>query len=397
MRTVRGREGGRLPGGAGREGDRGGGDPRRSGNSGDGGPATAARLRCAGSIAVGADGGILIADLLARRIRRVDPAGVISTVAGTGRRAISGDGGAATAAAIGSPAGVATLPGGGFAIASARFARNDRVQAAIRVVDGAGIITTRAGEYATALAAEPDGSLLLTNGSKGDAPVRRLRPDGTLSVAAAVGDRIGIPEFLRVAGDPLGSVAVITDAAVPTPDGGMLLSTDFGISYVAAPSSQVLAVAMLPATRHVRPDLEVSVRLTRGAHVTVEARRKGRVRARASLDAPAGDAVVSLGRVRPGLYRVRVVTEEAGHVATARARVLAGGRLPVSFVRGFVTDRLGLSETFDRGGPKLGRCTRRGSLRVDCRLRRQRRCVEVVSVRQRADGTLSARSRGCRR
>ena len=337
----------------------------------------------------------MIADFLARRIRRVDPQGVIRTVAGTGGRTISGDGGAATAAAIGSPTGVAALPGGGYAIASVRYAGYDRVQAAIRVVDSAGVITTRARQYATALAAEADGSLLLTDAFQDNAPVRRLSPDGRVSVAVAVGDRIGIPEFLHVDGDPFGSDAVTTSAAVPAPDGGLLLAADFGISYVAAPSPQVLAVALLPATRRVRRNLDVSVRLTRGAHVTVEARREGRVRARASLDASAGDAVISLGRLRPGLYSVRVVTEAEGQVATAHAFVLAGGRLPVTFVRDFLADRLGLSETFVGGAPTLGRCAQLGSRRVDCKLRRRRRCVEVISVRQRLDGTLAARSRRC--
>src|SRR5829696_4321882 len=52
------------------------GIPGRRGTSGDGGPATAARLRCAGSLSVEADGAVLIADSIASGIRRVDPHGI---------------------------------------------------------------------------------------------------------------------------------------------------------------------------------------------------------------------------------------------------------------------------------------------------------------------------------
>jgi hypothetical protein len=66
------------------------------GFSGDGGPATLARLDFPGSVAVDAAGNLFVA-VLGHRVRRVTPGGVISTVAGTGstRLGTSGDGGPA--------------------------------------------------------------------------------------------------------------------------------------------------------------------------------------------------------------------------------------------------------------------------------------------------------------
>ncbi|MBC7976342.1 MAG: serine/threonine protein kinase, partial [Myxococcales bacterium] len=71
------------------------------GFAGDGGPATAARLARPDGIAIGGDGSIYISDRLNSRIRKVATDGVITTVAGTGMKGMSGDGGPATAAAFG--------------------------------------------------------------------------------------------------------------------------------------------------------------------------------------------------------------------------------------------------------------------------------------------------------
>lgn len=64
------------------------------GFSGDGGPAARAQLRSPHSIAIGADGRLLICDVGNHRIRRVDVrTGTIETYAGTGAREATPDGG----------------------------------------------------------------------------------------------------------------------------------------------------------------------------------------------------------------------------------------------------------------------------------------------------------------
>jgi len=71
------------------------------GFAGDDGPATEARLARPDGVAVTSDGTLYIADRLNSRIRKVTPDGVISTFAGTGEKAMYGDGGPASAAAFG--------------------------------------------------------------------------------------------------------------------------------------------------------------------------------------------------------------------------------------------------------------------------------------------------------
>jgi hypothetical protein len=114
----------------------GGGFPA-TGN-GDGGAATAAKLNSPGDVVVTPDGGFLIADTASWRIRKVSPSGVITTVAGNGTQGFAGDGGPASAAQLSSPTGIAVTPDGGFLIADSQ---NNR----IRKVDAAGMISTVAG------------------------------------------------------------------------------------------------------------------------------------------------------------------------------------------------------------------------------------------------------------
>jgi hypothetical protein len=71
-----------------------------AGFSGDGGLATEARLRFPFSLIVDAAGNVLIADTDNYRVRKVNPAGMISTVVGTGKAGFSGDGGPATEARL---------------------------------------------------------------------------------------------------------------------------------------------------------------------------------------------------------------------------------------------------------------------------------------------------------
>jgi sugar lactone lactonase YvrE len=104
--------------------------------SGDGGAATNARLNRCDGIAVDGIGNLFIADTLNNRIRKVDPNGIISTVAGGG--ASLGDGGAATNARLYNPYGLTLDSNGDLFIA-------DTLNSRIRRVDANGIITTVAG------------------------------------------------------------------------------------------------------------------------------------------------------------------------------------------------------------------------------------------------------------
>ena len=73
------------------------------GYSGDGGPATAAWLAYPRGLKVTADGQIFVAESGNDRIRKIDAAGIITTFAGNGMPFLKGDGGLATSAQLGYP------------------------------------------------------------------------------------------------------------------------------------------------------------------------------------------------------------------------------------------------------------------------------------------------------
>jgi hypothetical protein len=196
--------------------------------SGDGGPATVAALNNPAGVAVMPDGGYLIADAGNDRVRRVFPDGTIRTVAGTGMYGFSGDGGPATAANLQAPLGVAALPDGGFLIADAAAAR-------VRRVSPSGIITTVAGtgtrgisgDGGPATAAEiydpqgvatmPDGGFLIADG---DYVVRRVSPTGTISTVAGT----GTPGFSGDGGPATAAQLTNPNAVAVTADGGFLIA-----------------------------------------------------------------------------------------------------------------------------------------------------------------------------
>ena len=75
---------------------------------GDGGPATLASLNSPYSVAVDGSGNMYVSDRDSHRVRYVNPAtGLISTVVGTGVAGTGGDGGAGTSAQLSSPQGLA--------------------------------------------------------------------------------------------------------------------------------------------------------------------------------------------------------------------------------------------------------------------------------------------------
>ncbi len=78
------------------------------GYSGDNGPATSAKLFSPHDVSLDSTGNVYIADRLNNCIRKVTVStDIISTIAGTGASSYSGDGGAATAAELYNPIGVA--------------------------------------------------------------------------------------------------------------------------------------------------------------------------------------------------------------------------------------------------------------------------------------------------
>ena len=109
------------------------------GFSGDGGPATAATLRNPEGVAVDGDGNVYFTDTNNHRIRKVTVTGIITTVAGDGTEGFAGDGGLATSASLDNPTAIAIDGDGNFYLSDTG---NSRVR---KVAAGTGIISTVAG------------------------------------------------------------------------------------------------------------------------------------------------------------------------------------------------------------------------------------------------------------
>ncbi|MDE2179981.1 MAG: tandem-95 repeat protein [candidate division NC10 bacterium] len=142
------------------------------GFSGDGGSATQARLQGPFGVAVAPDGSLYIADSNNERIRRVGPDGIITTVAGGGTPPDGlGDGGSATQARLQGPFGVAVAPDGSLYIAAHYRIRRVGPDGIIATVAGTGTRgfssdggpATQAMLYPFGVAVAPDGSVYIAD------------------------------------------------------------------------------------------------------------------------------------------------------------------------------------------------------------------------------------------
>ena len=205
-----------------------------AGDGGDGGPATAARLELPGGVAVDRDGNLFIADHGNHRIRKVDAAGIITTVAGTGEAGFSGDGGPATTAQLSHPFAIAFDPQGRLVISDFGNARIRRVEAdgTIHTIMGTGIPnaagdggpgTAASMRSASALAFDRDGNLLIAE--QYSMRIRRLAPDGTVTTFAGTGMQGSSGD-----GGPATAATFQYPAGVAAgPDGSVFVSDQDGI------------------------------------------------------------------------------------------------------------------------------------------------------------------------
>lgn len=164
-----------------------------SGFSGDGGQATAAQLKYPTNVAVDLSGNVYITDANNARIRKVTPAGIISTYVGDGSLGYGGDGGQATAAQLHNPRGLHVDAAGNLYIA-AMFSQK------VRVVDPTGIINTvagtgtsgYAGDGGSAISAQlkdpsgigKDAAGNMYIADKSNHCIRKVTPTGTISTIA---------------------------------------------------------------------------------------------------------------------------------------------------------------------------------------------------------------------
>jgi hypothetical protein len=299
----------------------------------DGVPATEARLRYPTSLAWAVDGALLIADRDDNRVRRLDPhSGTISTVAGTGQRRSSGDGGLATAAPLDWPTWITVGPHSGYAVVelSNRSAR-------IRRVSRTGIIRTVAGGGA---------------GRSFGLGTSMLNGDGGVARRASLFD----------AGD-----------LVLTPKDEYVFADDDLIRLVTSPRTVRLGLALrtaLPGRRRVSYTLTVPARLRfevrgDGGRLLRQRRaRAGRGYFRLPAGLPAGGWILTLRATSSAGISVR----KAGLITAPRLsrRVAAAAIQADDAGRPLITPR-GLDTAIRRGDEiRPTRCRRFGPRRVDC-------------------------------
>ena len=213
------------------------------GGTGDGGPATAAQIDNPFGLGRGPDGALWFCEYTGQRIRKVDKDGTIHTMAGTGKKGYSGDGGPALQACFNLPHEIRFDKEGNYYIA-------DMVNSAIRRVDAkTGVITTFAGtgkpgysgdggpankaELKQPHSIQFDGAGDLYICDIGNNVIRKVdMKTGNISTFAGTGKPGDTPEGSPVAGTPLkGPRSMDFDAAgnlwIVTREGNQVLKFDF--------------------------------------------------------------------------------------------------------------------------------------------------------------------------
>lgn len=200
-----------------------------AGDGGDGGPAADAQLNRPRAVAV-ANGTVIIADSANNRVRAVSPAGRIRTIAGSGAPGDRGDGGAATAAAVGGPIAVAALDDGRVLVVGAGSNR-------VRVFEPGGNIAAFAGSGRDGFGGD--------DGPAVDASLRDPRALAVGGGAVYIADT-GNHRIRKVAGD--GTITTLVDLEDRNPvalgyvDGDVITALDDGTVLRISPDGRIASV-----------------------------------------------------------------------------------------------------------------------------------------------------------
>ena len=249
-----------------------------AGFSGDGGPATQAQVNNPYGLVVGPDGALYFCEIGNHRVRRLDlKTHTISTVAGSGQKGYSGDGGPALQASLNEPYEVGFDAAGNMYFAEMQNHVVRRVDAKTR------IITTVAGTGSPgfggdggpaaqaqlrqphSIAFDPQGRLMICD--IGNLRIRRVNlQTGTIETWAGTGERKPTPDGSPIAGTPLnGPRAIALD-----PDGNLYLALREGnaIYRIDPRAGRIYHVAGTGETGHTATAALLSWRASPGPRVS---------------------------------------------------------------------------------------------------------------------------------
>lgn len=283
-------------------------------------------LRAPRNVAVARDGSLYVADFEAHRVYRVSAGGAVSVAAGTGTRGYTGDGGLAADAALAYPAGLAVDQEGALFV-------GDTGNKVVRRVAGGMITTVLAASGATGVAVDTANALWVADAGSGR--LLRRNPDGrTTAWASAARD-----------------VAVLADGTVLLAEDNLVKKFEFGVpNTIFAGNPAAIgdngearsAVLRSPAAlaRDALGNVYIAERAahriravtTSGTIVTVAGMGvagfagDGGAATRAQFDSPAGLAVDAAGNIYVAdqrNHRIRRITR-AGAMATVAGTGEAG-------------------------------------------------------------------------
>jgi trimeric autotransporter adhesin len=193
-----------------------------SGFLGDNGPAVSARLNAPTGIRLDAQRNLVIADSGNHRLRRVATDGIITTIAGNGTPAFTGDGGAATSASLNNPTGIA--------------------------INGANLIFVADTNNARLRAVTPDGGIGTVAGGGNffvDAPLAQAALPGLSSIAfdASGALILAVPISRQIRRANNNGVFTVAGTLPPTGPNTILPNILFDPAAVAVDSSNNLYIA----------------------------------------------------------------------------------------------------------------------------------------------------------